>query len=182
MSRTVDPPRAPGDVESNKAGLPIQGFPSSRDNQSKIFLNASYYAPLCTHFASRILRTTTVISGDTITFPEEILFSSFSFDPMAEPSSAVHDVVTPGLHALDISPNPFADVVHVAFHTQDAQAMQLVIRDLVGNAIYRKDLVAQSGMNRIDVHLPGLSSGTYIALLHGPEGTDIQKLLHIDGE
>jgi hypothetical protein len=86
------------------------------------------------------------------------------------------------LHALDISPNPFADIVHVAFHSQGDQVMLLVIRDLLGNAIYRKDIAAQSGINRIDVHLPGLSSGTYIALLHAPGGTDVQKLLHIDSE
>jgi hypothetical protein len=126
------------------------------------------------------MRTTTVISGsDTLSFPEEIDFSSFSFDPMAEPSSAIHDFATPGIHALNISPNPFGEELRVEFLSEEVQQMQFVLQDLYGHTMYQENISSHCSNNLVELNLPPMPAGAYVALLFSANRTDVQKLIHI---
>jgi hypothetical protein len=145
-----------------------------------VWLSPSYHGPLCTHVSSVTMRRTTLTIGDTIVIPETLEYHGFSFDPMAEPSSSIGDVSV-GLHALHISPNPFGEIIHLEFVSDQSQEMLLSLRDLHGRILHHEALTAVNGENAVQVTLPPMPSGTYVALLSSRDGVDMQKLIRING-
>ena len=143
-----------------------------------LWLSPSYNAPLCAYTGSLIMRTTTVISSDTMTFPETITFKAFSFDPDAEPSS-VTEHIQPGLYDMRISPNPFEELLQMKFIAVQDQEMVFVLRDLHGNTVCEQSILAQAQENKVEIPLGDLPSGTFIAMLYSEQGIDIQKVIHV---
>jgi len=144
-----------------------------------VWLSPSYHAVLCTYITSVIERITTVISGDTMNFPETIEFVGFSFDPTAEPSSSLHDPVQPGIYALWISPNPVEQRMNVEFSSPEAQEMELSLQDQTGRCAYHQVIPAHQGENHVEVILSEIPSGMYVAWLKSWDGVDVQKIIRI---
>ncbi len=146
-----------------------------------IWFSPLYHGPLCTHVNSITMRTTTVIAGDTLHFPETLEYHGFSFDPLAESSSSVYDELSVGIHALNVSPNPIEEAMHVEFTSDHVQEMVFLLQDLNGHVLYTVPITALHGENNIDIILPEIPSGTYVAVLQSVHGTDLKKLIRING-
>jgi hypothetical protein len=57
--------------------------------------------------------------------------------------------------------------------------MQFVLRDLNGRSVFTSNVKAVLGENIIDIQVPELSAGMYVALLQSPHGADVQKLVRL---
>lgn len=145
-----------------------------------IWLSPSYHSPLATHFSGFATRITWVIfSGDTMAFPESIGYGSFTYDPQAEPTSALKDVV-PGLHRLEITPNPFSESMDVVFNVKESGDVHFRLTDLYGNVVLEEKMHASAGENKISLQPQNIIPGSYVATLQSDEGMDIQPIVHIE--
>jgi hypothetical protein len=144
-----------------------------------IWLSPSYVGPLCSYSHGTSERFVYLVTQDTIiTDMESSSYESFEFDPMSQITSAVSPVA-PGKYALKISPNPFNTNLHLTFDTDKPQDMQFVLRDLNGRSVFTSNVKAVLGENIIDIQVPELSAGMYVALLQSPHGADVQKLVRL---
>jgi hypothetical protein len=141
-----------------------------------IWLSPSYHAPLCMLVNSSTDRVTTLIGADTMTFPEELEYHSFIFDPIAEPASA-----TGGLgkseSEFQIFPNPFKGFLQLEFTSNETQSVTFALRDLYGHEVFSKQFTALQGPNLIPVHLPDIPPGPYLAFLQSAGEIRIRKIL-----
>ena len=122
-----------------------------------IWMSPSYHASLCSHNRSTVLRTTTIIFGDTLIFPETLRFSSFSFDPMAEPISAIDAQLDNSGLKFSVSPNPFMETLKIAFTSDRFQEMHLTLLDQSGHIIRRDRILAEPGENIKTLQLSEIS-------------------------
>lgn len=144
-----------------------------------VWLSPSYHAPLATHIRSRTDRTTTVIIGDTLVVPETLEYSGFSFDPMAEPTSAILEAADIGLAELQISPNPFEQQLHIAFNAQKDSEVVMRVLDIHGREFHHEMMSVVEGKNVVDIMLPELQSGSYLMSFQTDKGVHVRKLIKI---
>lgn len=60
------------------------------------------------------------------------------------------------------SPNPFSVTTKIKFYTDTALKIDFLIKDLIGNTVYTKRMVAKKGTNSIPFYRGKLDSGIYI--------------------
>lgn len=144
-----------------------------------VWLSPSYHAPLATHIRSRTDRTTTIIIGDTLIVPETLEFNSFSFDPMAEPTSAIREAADIGLSELQISPNPFEQQLQIAFNAEQNAEVLIKVIDVRGLEFHQETLSMIDGKNILNVNVPDLHSGSYLISFQTDKGVHVRKLIRI---
>lgn len=144
-----------------------------------VWLSPAYHGPLCSYTTSRTVNTAYFITQDTVISDSvTVLDSSFSFDPFSEMTSSVV-TVSSGKYSLSISPNPFENILQLSFSTERSQELQFILRDIHGREVYAEDLGIQTGDTNIQLSLPSLPGGMYVALLQSATGADVQKLIRL---
>lgn len=70
-------------------------------------------------------------------------------------------------NAVILTPNPLTNLSKLNFYSKENTALQLIIYDITGKAVYKETIIATSGINNHKLPTISLSSGIYIYRLFG---------------
>jgi hypothetical protein len=98
---------------------------------------------------------------------------------MSEPISGIRDYAKPGVFHLNITPNPFGSFVELSFESERPREMEFILRDILGRTVKHRTIQAHTGKNILQMEIPDIPAGPYVALLKAPDKADVQKLIRV---
>jgi hypothetical protein len=81
------------------------------------------------------------------------------------------------VEAINVSPNPFMSNINVTINWDKNETANLVLYDVTGREVYRKNIALQYGINRFTVALQSIVPGSYFMKLLTKQNIQTVKLL-----
>jgi hypothetical protein len=72
---------------------------------------------------------------------------------------------------LTTAPNPFVEVTNISFYSAVETPVLLSVRNILGKIVYKQNVTAKPGTNRIPFHRNELASGMYLYSLQTNKNT-----------
>lgn len=92
------------------------------------------------------------------------------------PDNAASNRLSEIKEGLTIVPNPAKDLIHLKFNAEQAGNGELVLYNLLRQPVLRRSLSVDSGFNRINLELPYLATGTYVAVFQMSNESFVEKI------
>jgi hypothetical protein len=105
---------------------------------------------------------------------------TFCFTAGAQPQAQVPQsgqLIQEDRSAFKVYPNPASDVLHMDWYSDNTAAASIVVKDITGRVVIRKEANSQKGSNRIDIPVGSLSGGMYLLQLSNGDRQHQQKVM-----